>query len=104
MRREELQIVADELLREVDAALIDTANASIFPEVIVGRSVARVPERGGSAGASRGSRRLRLRAFSSPATITRVERFGETRRLPGITDAVETVEANPSHQVNHAIA
>ena len=39
-----------------------------------------------------------------PATITRVERFGETRRLPGITDAVETVEANPSHQVNHAIA
>ena len=29
MRREELQIVADELLREVDAALIDTANASI---------------------------------------------------------------------------
>jgi hypothetical protein len=49
-------------------------------------------------------RRLRLRAFSSPATITRVERFGETRRLPGITDAVETVEANPSHQVNHAIA
>ena len=39
-----------------------------------------------------------------PATITRVERFGKTRRLPGITDAVETVEANPSHQVNHAIA
>ena len=39
-----------------------------------------------------------------PATITRVERFGETRRLPGITDAVETVEANPSHQVNHAKA
>ncbi len=29
MRREELQILADELLREVDAALIDTANASI---------------------------------------------------------------------------
>ena len=39
-----------------------------------------------------------------PATITRVERFGETRCLPGITDAGETVEANPSHQVNHAIA
>jgi hypothetical protein len=73
------------------------------PLIMVGRSVARVPERGGSAGASQGSRRLRLRAFSSPATITRVERFGETRR-PGITDAVETVEANPSHQVNHAIA
>lgn len=29
MRREELQIVADELLREVDAAAIDTANVSI---------------------------------------------------------------------------
>ena len=29
MRREELQILADELLREVDAALIDTANASL---------------------------------------------------------------------------
>ena len=29
MRREELQILADELLREVDAAMIDTANASI---------------------------------------------------------------------------
>ena len=27
MRREELKILADELLREVDAALIDTANA-----------------------------------------------------------------------------
>ena len=29
IRREELQIVADELLREVDAAAIDTANVSI---------------------------------------------------------------------------
>jgi hypothetical protein len=63
-----------------------------------------IGRKGARAGASRGSRRLRLRAFSSPATITRVERFGETRRLLGITDAVETVEANPSHQVNHAIA
>ena len=29
MRREELKILADELLREVDAAAIDTANVSI---------------------------------------------------------------------------
>ena len=29
MRREELKILADELLREVDAAAIDTANASL---------------------------------------------------------------------------
>ena len=29
LRREELKILADELLREVDAAMIDTANVSI---------------------------------------------------------------------------
>jgi hypothetical protein len=44
------------------------------------------------------------RLLVSPSTVARVERFGETWHFPGITDALETVEANPSHQVNHSIA
>jgi hypothetical protein len=47
---------------------------------------------------------LAIRARLSPSTVARVERLGENRRLPGITDTLETVQADSVHQVNNAIA
>ena len=40
----------------------------------------------------------------SPSTVARVQRLDKNRRLPGISDTLETVQADSVHQVNNAIA